>query len=781
MRRVFWLIGVLLVLCGSVRAQEYRLRLPDAEEYLAGITEIFSDPLNNNIVIRNAIKEQIALRYGALRSVDSSLILQVYEVLKGWPNADRDLWNKHIIGNWFTEQLIDLSLQDSLVFYDYQIEVIPRDLNNDGVDEYILDVVKNPLEDFDRNYRCGYPAEYVDYLVVQQNGSAYKFVEIPLAWYGVTGGDLERRGGVFEVRFDDLNADGFPEWVLLTGGHMAGGPGMGYANVGHLVILGWRERRLVDLTRASETASSYITHYEEDAGVCHGAEPRDVTWEFVNLDTDDAQEILQHQVYVDNWHCLSRETKVIDWDAAQDRYVLAHTYADFPDDTRNCAYRQAEEAMWSGEYTQALAHYERGAMLEPAPIESSEWERAHTTYEQYHQARMALAYLLTEQPEKAQTILKQLRTQDFTHESVRQFVEALLAAPQTPFESCLAAYNTFAEHYQPFFQQSYPFGLTRKQTYGSTFDEYSPARIGCDAPAMLRTALEAQSLTAGQMPVAALKSLGIPVEKSLNADLNHDGQDEWLVWLQYSMNPLFFALDADGVYRVSTPAVDPFHYADDLHVWPLPDDTGLAIAYLISDLWQRTYPAPWYCVYDHICGLGGPPECTPETVTGLTMWRMDGLVLTPVLQNQNVCRSEIAALFPDGEGSSQIDGGEWMFTTEVMPVRYQWDAETNTFIRVPVQPVDDAVPASKYITYAEAMRAEDYSEALHLVDSQALRSWDYDQDNPESMYRYRYQRAFVLKKLNRPDEALTEYLAILESAPDSAWGMLAALHVEVVD
>ena len=45
----------------------------------------------------------------------------------------------------------------------------------------------------------------------------------------------------------------------------------------------------------------------------------------------------------------------------------------------------------------------------------------------------------------------------------------------------------------------------------------------------------------------------------------------------------------------------------------------------------------------------------------------------------------------------------------------------------------------------------------------------------------RYWRALALEALNRPDEALAEYIAIYEAAPESAWGMLAALHLEVVD
>jgi hypothetical protein len=44
-----------------------------------------------------------------------------------------------------------------------------------------------------------------------------------------------------------------------------------------------------------------------------------------------------------------------------------------------------------------------------------------------------------------------------------------------------------------------------------------------------------------------------------------------------------------------------------------------------------------------------------------------------------------------------------------------------------------------------------------------------------------YYLGFLYEAANRPDEALAEYVSIYESAPDSAWGMLAALHLEKIE
>lgn len=69
----------------------------------------------------------------------------------------------------------------------------------------------------------------------------------------------------------------------------------------------------------------------------------------------------------------------------------------------------------------------------------------------------------------------------------------------------------------------------------------------------------------------------------------------------------------------------------------------------------------------------------------------------------------------------------------------------------------------------------DYEQAL--VISEMMFSYAFKESYPI----IHYYRALALEALNRPDEALAEYIAIYETAPDSAWGMLAALHLEKVE
>jgi tetratricopeptide (TPR) repeat protein len=807
MRKIVFVGLLLLTIVVSVQAVdgEYHLRVPSATEYIERVTEIAQqqDPQNEwpTRNLYSGLTDAVFRRFPDLDQVDYQQILAAYDAMGIGRDGyfwRRGQWVEAIFAAWLRQTQPDFSSSNELTFEDFRIGILPYDFDADGQDEYVLDIIKGEPTD---RYDCRYQAEYVNYLAVQLTNTGYQLIKTPLYWngYGTDAVSNFGEGGQVEYNFEDINADGLPEWLVLIGGETFGGPGMGYENTGRLYILGWRDGRLIDLAMLGD-GRRYpysVTAYGEDSFGCDNAVPRDVTWEFSNIDDDGAQEILQHQLYQDNWQCIVRTTKVIDWDATQERYVQIDERRDFPEDSQNCARRQAEEAMWDGNYEEALEHYERALVLSPYidpdenNLEVDEYYREQArnrriTYDQYHLARMALAYQLTGQPEKARAILESLREQEFSYEPVQYFVQALIAAPDTPFGACLAAYTTFAQHFRSSSHITYFLGVTRERDY-DTYVDYSPARVGCDALPMLETELQTRTFAADRLPEEHLNNLGMDVRKAIQADLNGDGQDEWLVWPESPMNPFFFVVDETGDYAVSTPAVDPFDHADDIRLWRLPDDVGTAIAYLTSP-YANYFQEPWDCAYDPICGMGGGGyTCLPNGERILTLWRMDGLTLT---QNGfNVCGIDFATLFPDGEGSTVIDGGEIIPDEGVSYasydlLRYEWDSSSRNFVKFTTGveptpfPTPIPTPEPKYRYVDEALAAGDYPAALTMLDEAAARNRDYYRENPDALYAYQYQRAFILEALNRLDEALTEYIAIYEAAPDSAWGMLAGLHFE---
>ena len=73
----------------------------------------------------------------------------------------------------------------------------------------------------------------------------------------------------------------------------------------------------------------------------------------------------------------------------------------------------------------------------------------------------------------------------------------------------------------------------------------------------------------------------------------------------------------------------------------------------------------------------------------------------------------------------------------------------------------------------DLFRSGDYEGTLHRFETGLNIS-----ETDSQIFHYYY--AMTLEALNRPDEALVEYVEIYEAAPESAWGMLAALHLEPV-
>ncbi|MDX2138326.1 MAG: hypothetical protein SF123_09555 [Chloroflexota bacterium] len=792
---------LMMILPVQAADEVYRLRTPGPVEYVERVGKI-ARQVNNQDLWQTGnffsfVTDMVFRRFANLDQVDYRQLLATYDAMGIGQDGyfwRRGQWVEAILSAWLRQTQPDFARNSTLRFEDFVINVLPYDFDADGRNEYVLDVNKGQLTD---RYECGYEAEYVNYLVVGLTDEGYQFIESPLYWEGY-GIDFSftnfGEGGQVEVGVEDLNADGLPEWLVLIGGETFGGPGLGYENVGRLYILGWREGRLVDLAALGngEQYPYSVTHYGEDSYGCDTAVPRDVTWEFRNIDSDAAQEILQHQNYEDNWQCIAQWTKVIDWDAEQDQYVQIDEQRGFLEDSQNCERRQAEEAMWLGQYEQALTHYERALTLEPYtdPVENNpgvsdssqaQARNRRITYDQYHLARMALAYRLTGQADRAQPILDALNEQEFSSQAIQSFVQALIDAPETPFAVCLAAYTSFAA--QPV---DYLMGLTQEQNFNATV-RYSPSRIGCDLMGMLEDEINSRTFTSDTSPEDHVRNLGLSVRKVVQGDLNEDGQDEWLVWSETPINPLFFAGINDGQYAVSMPAVDPFDHADEIHLWALPDRLGTAVAYLTPQ-YEYYVSEPWACVYD--CAAGGSGgECSPDGFFVLTMWRMEGSSLIPFLTEANVCRSDFDALFPDDAGSTQIDGGTlfWAQENRSEPIVYEWDSTRQTFDvashGIEATPVSTLIATTepRYYFVREALDARDYATALAMLDEAAVSNQDSYRQNPDLRYAYQYQRAFVLEALNRPEEALSEYLAIYQAAPQSAWGSLASLHFEIVE
>ncbi|MBL8152691.1 MAG: hypothetical protein JNM70_00795 [Anaerolineae bacterium] len=808
------LLVALVVMPVQAQSSEYRLRQPSVYELAQRMLEIGrstatlgSPPFFDPVTI-SEISALLFHDYEQLVQVPFTDLLALYDAMSiGDGVYPRDEWGQAIIHSWLNANQPDLSKGGQIGFADFRIEVIPRDFNSDGLNEYLLDVTKGGPVD---RASCWYEAELVDYLIVQQKADQYQFIDHPVPFGTLPiGGSLSTYGKahMMEIGFEDINADGLPEWLVLRGGERAGDPREGYINIGNLYVLAWRDGQMVDLADDSADGEypRSLTDYNEDAGTCFSPHPRDIRWEFSNIDDDPALEIVQRQIYLDNWYCESVETKVLDWDATTDHYRLQATEKGFAAETRQCAQRQAEEAMWAGDYPQAIRLYRSGSAL-PAPVPSyltdgngetnDEWiqdaERTLASLDEYGLLRLALAYILTDQPEKARITLANLPDGAFISSAMKVFATLLRDHLESPARACLAAYNLFTTSYPNLL-----LGLTLEQKF-FVDPEYAPERIGCDAPRIIEAVIAEHGFSAEETPLSFMESLGLPIFRTITADFDNDGDMDWLIWLD-SLMPPFAVVHMDNGYRVSRPPIDPYRQAESLDVFRLPGEAGWGVVYFDQDYFRQEYlgfldAPPWAFVYYRL-GVGDPMISPFERCVGkdrfnpvkMTIWRVDDGAWWKIF-SEGVCATNLSEAFPQGEGSVVLAGSEtvyedWYSGAEVRKnLNFVWDPNIKWYVIVVTEEVDpDPNPTPmpydppKYYWIWQAYEARDYA---FIVENGAALINPQSSTAEERGWSYRYFRGLALEALDRPEEALAEYVALVENVPDSVWGQLAALHVE---
>ncbi|MDX1991253.1 MAG: hypothetical protein SF029_02620 [bacterium] len=795
-----WLLVPLLLLLtlSIVHAQDapvdtsaFRLRQPSADEYVNRLLENGSNTpsayLLNILLLR---------RFPDLYQVDPQALMRFYEQHDDEITFRRptlDAWNTVIVHALLYHNAIDLSAARRLRFADYAIEIIPRDYDGDGENEYLLEVVKGADVTSPQN-ECGVFSEYEHLLVVDQEGSDYHFIETPLigtpAWSYPSSGYSE----IVELAFEDLNDDQRPEWILVEGSTAEYSASLPSYFYGRLHVLGWEDGQIVSLIAGDIVGQG--TSYAEDFG-CQ-TPPASVRWEFTNVDADPAREIVQQQLYIDNWHCDMRVSETFDWDTEQQRFVRAEETRTLSN-TLDCTHRLAEEAMWEGDYERAVTLYELAetlpkfsyAMLTdfPALLDDYTPRANFNSIEQYRKVRMALGYLLTGNPDRAAQILDDLNQRELSSDMM-QFVAILEEHSDTPLLVCVKAFEYASVQT---IGGAYPYGTVVDQF--SPFIPYHPDRIACDAERAVTQMLAGTRFSTNRSPVEQLEEIGLGVRETITADFNDDGTDEWLVWLDAQITPIFFAADGE-TYHISRPDIDRYRYSEDLRLWQLPDNAGLAVAYTGDSEFLNIPPWAYFYRFPNGDRGGGPGGCLQRTrypFQRLWMWRMEGDELIQFFRD-TVCRSTVEELFPEGEGSAILDAGQYEDGSYGQPrlidLIYTWDSTTKAFVLLPTSvatreapeptvlpSISQPQPRYSYAPYAFEM--EDYAAYIELSVAE-MAAYDTTEE-AESLAYTRYYRAFAFEQLGDDDAALREYVWLYQNAPSEDWRALAELHLEHVE
>jgi hypothetical protein len=149
MSRLLFLSISIALMAISVHAQEYSLRVPDTEEYLATVTALLGDiPEDSryddpNRALMESVQYELENRDWDFDDVSFYVLRDAYPLLPIAPytqNNNFDVWQERLIFAWLRENEIDLASESELQFDQHTIRVTSVDFNGDERDEYILDI-----------------------------------------------------------------------------------------------------------------------------------------------------------------------------------------------------------------------------------------------------------------------------------------------------------------------------------------------------------------------------------------------------------------------------------------------------------------------------------------------------------------------------------------------------------------------------------------------------------------------------------------------------------------
>ena len=207
----------------------------------------------------------------------------------------------------------------------------------------------------------------------------------------------------------------------------------------------------------------------------------------------------------------------------------------------------------------------------------------------------------------------------------------------------------------------------------------------------------------------------------------------------------------------------------------MPDDAGVALL-------RTNYVQPHRQIHAGYGIGGGPGECSASG--RVSIWRLDQSTLIPIFSSLLCEEIETQAVVDDMAIVSHVYG--WEFSDRIhnyVPVEFVWNAvnqayeltSTSETALVPL-PSERSVPPPYQQYRGENLFLQ--HEYERIIDYQQKAITEIPDISDPVLLRWRYLAALTLEVLDRPAEALAEYIAIYEAAPDSVWGTLASLHVE---
>jgi tetratricopeptide (TPR) repeat protein len=750
MRRVIFLVFLILMMTSSISAEEgYRLRVPTAEEYLTAMPQITaqmriddtSEYQRDTYELRRLMNEEFWLRYDDLSLVPFDILNTAEPYLDRIIGYDVDDhrtepgWHSLLLNLWLKEHQPDLSTRDIWQFGDYILHIQPIDFTGDGVNELSVRFVRQL-------------GDYVEYMVLQLDETqpeGYRRLGETNFWFSTRCAYQLSCGGEGELQqVRDLTGDGLPEWIVSRGSC-----GWGRCAVS-LYVFGWWQEQFIDLTKVDQIWMPVVS-----GGGGASTYPPQGDWVFENIDDDPALEIKQIEYVTDNRGCEFSSEQVFKWDDATGQFrgrEVIYEYADTP----WCALRKAHDAMLDGNPEVAITHYERMLTIDPPPDLVDLW--------QYARIRLVAAYALRGQVEDARALLDEIDPEAIEDETIRSMAETaqvVFTADSDGKLLCIRLESAVSEAYDRGLPAPILLAYGQTNDYGVSWNygggDFSPANAGCSIYSLWERTVnvlrEDQGLLKDQIETA-----GWNVVADFEFDINNDGINEILVWADLIGVAAFQSSD-DGKVHYSTAQINhPTEYSQ-LAMIALPDGANLLVSLTFNldiecQMDRNNQPgsvAVWRLEQGRLIHAGGQTICAPQTIDE-TFPNLGEMHLNSTLYGDNLVLN--------------WDAEQLVFT---LPSESHLTTESLT-----------ENPLSCYQgIYGFCGSLDNPNEALELID--VVLTTPQENTSPHFVTAFNYYRALALEALGRDGEALDEYIAIYEVAPESAWGMLAALHLEVID
>lgn len=731
--RVTLIISILLlrvVLSSTQNNPTYTLETGTLDEFIEIIPTIVSQFSTQDAV--GILSDEFWLRYADDALLEE--VLTVYEALNfGFsafafysPYLDVERWHLYNLNRWMRENPTDLSTIDSFEFADYHVDVMELYVSDINQPDWLLSL--------------HYPTFSHHWLARLNSDSitGYELISLPTAYYEANYSWSQRAGGSPRIPvIEDITGDGLVEFMFTD--WMPAPASWTSASFHSYEVISWNEDSLLKILDTDVL--------DDDR----------TPWTHLNIDDDIQLEIIQTVNYWDNLGCHRQSITVFDY--LNGTYVEGEENSIFAD-TIYCDLHQAENAYINQEFDTAIIYYEQAREHYATIADINEIKNA-TPYFMYGLEKLAISYTLTGQIDQAEALIREMNTMPQAEDTIAFALRQIIEDGTDAIEICQTAYSTMeafkAEDWRANYRGIPHVGTVNEAFYGENSHD-GTFSTGCDLSFLIDSLITNNEFSMSLSPVIQIQSLDFSIRSKYSIDLNRDGIDDWLLWINGINNAYLFLSDEHtytlSIARLGEPSSDRL-----FHQGMLPSGE-IAIAVFSN-------------YRDFGCSENAITSLEPTGVYYSAVWRLN--------KTHELVQSPIGLICTNQELPNRVSFAEiitrWniqKFNTDnvISSNELVWNPETLSYV-APVSNVVTTVPI--WSIRSDIYFMQDYVTAINHINERL------DISEDEQRAELLYYRGLSYQMLGQSDLALGDYANVVTNFSESIWGYLSELQIREVE